>query len=230
MIGSELLLNHVMKVVYLAILVGLFTRRRAHLCWSFVGYLVTALVCNSLMSFWPDQFYRLWFYSLMLDLLNVMKLAVAAELTYRTFRAFPGAAARVRVLLAPVFFVPVLFVSKVPAGASYQEIVQLYQPQLQTGVIWIITAITLLIAWYRVPVHAMHRAILLGFAAYLLIFTTLLNVLRDFGFENIRNFFNMADGYAYIILLGWWAYAAWVPARRPVLSLDVLRRLQLETV
>jgi len=230
MIGSELLLNHVMKVVYLAILVGLFSRRRAHLCWGFVAYLVTALVCNSMMSFWPDQFYRLWFYSLMLDLLNVMKLAVAAELTYRTFRAFPGAAARVRVLLAPVFFVPVLFVSNVPAGASYQEIVQLHQPQLQTGVIWIITAITLLIAWYRVPVHAMHRAILLGFAAYLLIFTTLLNVLRDFGFENLRNFFNMADSYAYIILLGWWAYAAWVPARRPVLSLDVLRRLQLETV
>jgi hypothetical protein len=230
MIGSELLLNHLMKLVYLAILTGLFARRRAHLCWSFVAYLGTALVCNSLMSFWPDQFYRLWFYSLMLDLLNAMKLAVAAELTYRTFRAFPGAAARVRVLLAPVFFVPVLFVSKVPAGASYQEIMQLHQPQLQTAVIWIITAITLLIAWYRVPVHAVHRSILIGFAAYLLIFTTLLNVLRQFGFENLRSFFNVADAYAYIVLLGWWAYSAWVPARRPVLALDVLKRLQLETV
>jgi len=230
MIGSELLLNHLMKLVCLAILVGLFTRRRAHLCWSFVAYLVTVLVCNSLVSFWPDRFYRLWFYSLTQDLLTAMKLAVAAELTYRTFRAFPGAAARVRILLAPVFFVPVLFVSKVPAGASYQEIVQLYQPQLQTGVIWIITAITLLIAWYRVPVHAMHRAILGGFAAYLLIFTTLLNAQRDFGFDQFRNFFNLADGPAYILLLCWWAYAAWVPARRPVLALDVLKRLQLETV
>ena len=126
---------------------------------------------------------------------------------------------------------PVLFVSKVPAGASYEDWIQLYQPQLQTGVIWIITAITLLIAWYRVPVHAMHRAILIGFAAYLLIFTTLLNVLRDFGFDHLRDFIGMADGYAYIAppRLGW-AYAAWVPARQPVLSLDVMRRLQLETV
>jgi hypothetical protein len=230
MSGAELLVHHAMKIVFIAILAGLFARRRAHLCWSFVAYLVTALVCNSLMSFWPDQFYRLWFYSLTQDLLNAMKLAVAAELTYRTFRAFPGAAARVRVLLAPVFFVPVLFVNKVPAGASYQDIVQLYQPQLMTGVIWIITAITLLIAWYRVPVHAMHRAILIGLAAYLLIFTTLLNVLRDFGFENLRSFIGTADGYAYIVLLCWWAYAAWVPARRPVLALDVLKRLQLETV
>ncbi len=230
MSGTELLVNHVMKLALIAILAGLFARKRAHLCWSFVAYLVTALVFSSLMSFWPEQFYRLWFYSLMQDLLQAMKLAVAAELTYRTFRAFPGAAARVRILLAPVFFVPVLFVSKVPAGASYQDIIQIYQPQLQTAVIWIITAITLLIAWYRVPVHAVHRAILIGFAAYLLIFTTLLNVLRDFGFDNLRNFIGVADGYAYILLLGWWAYAAWVPARRPVLSLDVLKRLQLETV
>jgi hypothetical protein len=228
--GAEALLHHAMQLAMIAILVGLFVRHRAHLCWSFVVYLVTALVFNSLMSFWPDQFFRLWFYSLMLDLLNALKLAMAAELTYRTFRVFPGAAARVRILLAPVFLVPVLFVSKVPAGASYQEIVQTYQPQLQTGVIWIITAITLLIAWYRVPVHAMHRAILIGFASYLLIFTTLLNVLRNFGFENLRSFINMADGYAYVLLLCWWGYAAWVPAHRPVLSLDVLKRLQLETV
>lgn len=230
MSGADLLLNHVMKLVCLAILMGLFARRRAHLCWSFVAYLVTAVVTNSLISFWPEQFYRLWFYSLMHDLLNALKLAIGAELTYRTFRAFPGAAARVRVLLAPVFFVPVLFVSRVPAGASYQDIVQIYQPQLQTAVIWIITAITLLIAWYRVPVHAIHRAILIGFAAYLLIFTTLLNVLRGFGFENLRSFVGTADGYAYILLLCSWAYAAWVPARRPVLALDVLKRLQLETV
>jgi hypothetical protein len=230
MSGTELLLNHVMKLAFLAILVGLFARRRAHLCWSFVGYLVTNLVCNSLMSFWPEQFYRLWFYSLMHDLLNALKLAIAAELTYRTFRAFPGAAARVRILLAPVFLVPVLFVSKVPAGASSLDLIQIYQPQVQTAVIWVITAITLLIAWYRVPVHAIHRAILTGFAAYLLIFTTLLNVLRSFGFENLRSFVGMADGYAYILLLCSWAYAAWVPARRPVLALDVLKRLQLETV
>ena len=55
-------------------------------------------------------------------------------------------------------------------------------------------------------------------------------MLRDFGFEQLARFINVADGYAYVLLLAGWAYAAWVPARRPVLSLDVLRRLQLETV
>jgi hypothetical protein len=230
MSGLDLLLAHGVKLGMLAVLVGLFVRHRAHLCWSFIGYLAWGLGFNSLMSFWPERFYNPTFYVLMQGGLDAFKLAIAAELTYRTFRAFPGAAARVRILLAPVFFVPVLFVSKMPTGTSYYEWVRLYVPQMQTGVIWIMTAITLVIAWYRVPVHAMHRAILIGFAAYLLIFTTLLNVLRDFGFEHMRAFLSVADGYAYLALLAGWSYAAWVPARRPVVSLDVLKRLQLEPV
>jgi hypothetical protein len=228
--GVDLLLAHGVKLGMLAVLVGLFVRHRAHLCWSFVGYLAWGLACNTLMSFWPERFYVQWFYVLVQGVLDAFKLAIAAELTYRTFRAFPGAAARVRVLLAPVFLVPVLFVSKVPTGTSYQDWIALHEPQVQTGIIWIMVAITLVIAWYRVPVHAMHRAILMGFSAYLLIFTTILNVLRDFGFENIRAFLSVADGYAYLLLLAGWAYAAWVPARRPVVSLDVLKRLQLEPV
>ena len=230
MIASELLYAHAVKLGLLVVLVGLFARRRAHMCWSFVAYLATSLVCNSLETFFPEQFFRQWFYLLTQGLLDALKLAVAAELTYRTFRAFPGAAARVRIFLAPVFVVPALFVSKAPLGATYEDMMRLYHPQVQTGIIWIFTAITLLIAWYRVPVHAINRAILIGFASYLLIFTTLLNVLRGFGFDNLRYFFGMADGYAYLCLLVGWAYAAWVPARRPVLALDVLKRLQLETV
>lgn len=230
MSAAEILVAHGVKIAMLAVLVGLFARRRAHLCWSFVAYLAWGLVCNSLMSFWPVQFYHRSFYLLTQGVGDALKLAIAAELTYRTFRAFPGAAARVRVLLAPFFLIPALFVSKVPQGATYEDLIRLYQPQVLTGVIWIMTAIALLIAWYRVPVHAMHRAILIGFASYLLIFTTLLNVLRDYGFDNLRSFIGVADGYAYLALLAGWAYAAWVPARRPVLSLDILRRLQLEPV
>jgi hypothetical protein len=230
MSSTEILLAHAAKLGFLVILVGLFARRRAHVCWSFVGYLSWGLVCNTLISFWPDQFYTRWFYQLMQGVLDALKLAIAAELTYRTFRAFPGAAARVRIFLAPLFLVPALFVTKVPTGTSFEDWIRVYQPQVQTGVIWIITAITLLIAWYRVPVHAMHRAILIGFASYLLTFTTLMNVLRDFGFDRFREFINVTDSYAYILLLAGWAYAAWVPARRPVLALDVLKRLQLEPV
>ena len=230
MSGIDLFFLHLGKIGFLAILVGLFVRHRAHVCWSFVGYISWALSCNALISFWPDHFYTKWFYQVMQAGMDAMKLAIAAELSYRTFRAFPGAAARVRLALAPLFLVPALFVTRVPAGTNFDDWVQLYQPQVQTGIIWIITAITLLIAWYRVPVHALHRAILIGFAAYLLIFTTLLNVFRDFGFHELRNFINAADNSAYMFLLLGWCYAAWVTARQPVLSLNVMKRLHLETV
>src|SRR5207244_9559034 len=118
MSALDLLLMHGGKIGMLLVLMGLFVRHRAHLCWSFVAYLSWGLVCNSLMSFWPDQFYRQWFYLLMQGVADALKLAIAAELTYRTFRAFPGAAARVRVLLLPLFLVPALFVHKVPFGAN----------------------------------------------------------------------------------------------------------------
>jgi hypothetical protein len=68
------------------------------------------------------------------------------------------------------------------------------------------------------------------FASYLLIFTTLLNISRDFQFQQLVQYLNVADSYAYIVLVAGWAYAAWVPAHQPVLSLNVMRRLQLETV
>ena len=138
------------------------------------------------------------------------------------------AAARVKIALAPLFLVPALFVQKVPTAVSYEEWLRLYQPQVMTAVIWIMAAITLLIAWYRVPVHALHRAILIGFASYMLIFTSMLNALRDFGFQNLARFIGVADVYAYLLLLAGWAYAAWKPQRRPVVSLDVLKRLHLE--
>jgi hypothetical protein len=228
--SAQLLIAHGVKLCILATLVGLYARKRAHLCWSFVAYLVTVLVCNSLISFWPEHFYRQWFYILQQGFFDVLKLAVAAELTYRTFRAFPGAASRARLLLAPLFAFTALFIISVPTGATYADLVSRYHPQVQTGSIWIMTGIALLIAWYRVPVHVMHRAILLGFASYLLIFTTLLNILRDFGLAGLYQPIDLIDSYAYLALMAWWSYAAWVPAHRPVLSLDVLRRLQLEPV
>jgi hypothetical protein len=228
--SAQLLLAHVVKLTLLAILVGLFARRRAHLCWSFVAYLAAILIGNSLVSFWPEQFYTKWFFILKEGVYNALMVAVAAELAYRTFRAFPGAASRARLVLAPIFAFTALFVISVPRGATYVDMVTLYHPQVVTGAIWIMTGISLLIAWYRVPVHALHRAILLGFASYLLIFTTLSNILRDFGAAELAYPLGLIDTYAYVALMGWWAYAAWVPVHRPVLSLDVLRRLQLEPV
>ena len=75
------------------------------------------------------------------------------------------------------------------------------------------------------PIHAYHKAILLGFVPYLLVFTILLRMLRHYGWD-ILPFVQSAEPAAYLLLMGWWAWAAWEPEGVPDVSPEVLHRLQ----
>jgi hypothetical protein len=83
----------------------------------------------------------------------------------------------------------------------------------------------MVVIWYRVPIHAYHKAILLGFVPYLLVFTILLRLLRHYGWD-ILPVVQSAEPAAYMLLMGWWAWAAWEPEAVPDVSPDVLHRLQ----
>lgn len=222
----QLLIANLVRTAVILILVGLLVRRRAHLCWSFVAYLVTILIGNSMVSFWPERFYKAWFYILKESVYNIMMLCVAAELTYRVFRAFPGAVARARMVLAPSLAIVAIGIISVPIGSDYVDIVTRYHPQIQTGVIWLFSATAVLAVWYNIPLHGLHRALLLGFTSNLIIFATLGNILRSFGFMRLREAINFVDVYAYLVLVAWWAFTAWkseeslerAPMRTPVLA------------
>ena len=56
-----------------------------------------------------------------------------------------------------------------------------WQPGIATAALWLLTATALLVVWYQVPVHDWQRAIMLGLAPYLLVFVTLLDLLRRHG-------------------------------------------------
>lgn len=222
----ELLIANLVRTAVFLIVVGLLVRRRASLCWSFLAYLTAILVGNSLASFWPERFFTPGFHILKSSVYNVLKLCVAAELTYRVFRSFPGALARARVLLAPMLALVAVGIISVPTTTDYIDIVTRYNPQVQTGVIWLLSATAVLAVWYNIPLHFVHRAVLLGFSSYLIVFATLHNVLRSFGFERMLEPINYIDSYAYLALVGWWAYTAWrsdeafaiAPVRTPSLA------------
>jgi len=76
-----------------------------------------------------------------------------------------------------------------------------------------------LILWYRLPVDAFQKAILVGWVPYLLVFSAALNYVGDYGKEFIAAT-NYVHTLAYLGLLLFWARAAWQPARvavvRPV--------------
>lgn len=219
----QLLIANLARTAVLLTIVGLLVRRRASVCWSFLAYLVAILVGNSLSSFWPERFYTQSFYILKQSVYNVLKLCLAAELTYRVFRAFPGALARARVVLAPLVAFTAVGIISVPTGTDFVDIVTRYHPQIQTGVIWLLSATAVLAVWYNLPLNPLHRSILLGLSSYLILFATLGNILRSFGFERLREMINLADGYAYVALVAWWALMAWrsqeafviAPMRRP---------------
>jgi len=203
-----LIANTVRSLIFLA-LAGLVVRRRLSLCWSFGAYLLAIVVGNSLVSFWPDHFWKLWFYVLKQDVYDVLKLAIAAEMAFRIFRAFPGALARARLVLAPLVSLVVLVLLWRAQQVDLEVAVVQHYPQAQTATIWLFTAMSLLAVWFHLPVHWFHRSVLLGFTSYQIVFVTLLNFMRSQGFEAAREVFSLLDGYAYLGLVMFWTWSAW---------------------
>ena len=85
------------------------------------------------------------------------------------------------------------------------------EPRLLNATIWLFVATSRLVIFFNIPVSDWHRAISLGFAIYLVVSVTGLNLLRSFGWD-LRAFISFFDGFAYLALGAWWAVAAWQKA------------------
>jgi hypothetical protein len=104
-----------------------------------------------------------------------------------------------------------------------------WQPRISAGAIWILSAIALLVAWHRLPIDSWHYAILVGYVPYLLVFTTGLNIIRTYGWS-VLSATGTAQSLAYLVLMLWWAYAAWRPQESSLLvPVRARPRLELET-
>jgi len=225
MTASQVLIAHAVKILVLLTLAGILARRRWSSCWSFTTYLAVILVCNSLVSFWPERFYQPWFYLVRTGLYDGLKVAIAIELAYRTFQAFPGAQATARRLLLLLVIASSTVLMAIPCDSSYGAALFEWEPRILTATIWLLNALAVVVIWYRVPIHAYHKAILLGFVPYLLVFTILLRLLNHYGWA-VLPVVQSAEPAAYLLLMGWWAWAAWEPEAVADVSPEVLHRLQ----
>jgi hypothetical protein len=217
----------------LAILLGgLFARRRARFCVAFTVYVAAVVVSNSLILLWPERFYAWWFYLTKELTLNVIKLAVALELTLRVFQAFPRARKTARNALLLVLAITVVAVASAPsrAPATGREewasaLVLSIQPRITNGTAWLFGAIFAVILYYRVPLHHLHKAIAAGFMAYLLLFTFVLDFLSR-AEPGVYRAMAYASPMAYTLLEVYWAWAAWRRDEPPPADKDVVDRLQ----
>jgi len=213
MSGLQLVFAHAIKIALLALLAGILVRGRVRRCWSFAAYQLAALVGNTLVTFWPERFYTPGFWVLKQGAYDVLKMAIALELAHRAFGAFPGALRTARKVLLAVLVLSTLLLGALTPRSSYETLWE-WQPSVTTSTIWLLTATALLVVWYQIPIHEWPRAIMLGLAPYLLVFVTLMGLLKRHGWE-YRSELGILDSIAYGGLILFWTWAAWRPEISP---------------
>jgi len=195
-----------------ACLTGLFVRRRQGLCVSFTLYLAAVLVSDTLVLVWPERFHYWDFWVLKESVHNLLKFGIALELTLRTFRAFPAARKTAAGMVLAVLILTWMSVGPTAPlkVVGPQDLALNLQPYVLAGTLWLFLAISILILWYRLPVAPLHKALLLGFVPYLLIFTVTMNLLKAFG-GDVRVWAGYFKNAAYLLLLAYWTLVAWRP-------------------
>jgi hypothetical protein len=210
---EQAVLASLVKVGLAVALAGTLLRGTWSSCRSFPVYLALVLACDTVVSLWPQRFYVGWFWILQQTAWDLAKLAVAIEILTRALRPFPGTRPGAVTLLTTILILTTLAIMFVPPrhvdpyGSSLIDI----QPRVLTATIWLMTGTALLVVWYRIPLDAFPKAILMGFVPYLVVFTSVLNVMRHHGFR-YQSQLNLLDAAAYLLVTTWWAIHAWQPA------------------
>jgi hypothetical protein len=164
-----------------------------------------------------------------------LRFGVALELTYCIFGAFPAAAVIARrVMLVILVATAVTAMTAAPLDAIYTRMHAESIPRMASAAIWMLTALAGLVLWYRLPLAPLPRAILMGFAPYLLVFTIGLSLLHDPESARVRVWVGYLDPLAYFILMNYWLRVAWrtaaespklpAPAGRPPTAVPVAER------
>ena len=64
-------------LLIVSLLTGLVVRRRYYACYCFFFLLVAVLVPDLMMGFWPDRFYRKWFWLVKEGFIHLLTLGTA---------------------------------------------------------------------------------------------------------------------------------------------------------
>jgi hypothetical protein len=139
-----------------------------------------------------------------------LRFGVALELTRCIFGAFPAAAVTARrVMLVILVFTAVTAITVPTPGPEYTRMHAESIPRMASAAIWILTALAALVLWYRLPLAPLPRAILMGYAPYLLVFTIGMSLLFDAGSQRTRVWVGYVDPLAFFVLVNYWLRVAW---------------------
>ena len=138
------------------------------------------------------------------------RLGITLELIHRIFGAFPAAATTARkVVLLILAFTAVTALSLATPDATYMRLHAEVIPRVASAIVWTLTALAVLVLWYRLPLAPLPRAILMGYAPYLLISTISLSLLFDERIRPYRVWIGHLTALASIALHLYWIRVAW---------------------
>jgi hypothetical protein len=218
------------KLALAICLAGVLFRKRTAECRMFAVYLAVVLFCESAVAIWHEQLFVKSVWIVQQWIYDFCKFGIALELARRAFMAFPGARATARALfLAILTLTAISIFAATPAGTHgsssfYLTVLLTIEPRLLNATIWLFVATARLVIFFNIPVSDWHRKISLGFAGYLVVFVTGLNLLRSFGL-NLHPAISLLDGSAYLTLCSFWAWSAWQPAEATEVVPASVRRL-----
>jgi hypothetical protein len=203
-------LQHVfggLSVLQMLVLFGILVRRRHYqrmpLFTLFAGG-------SALSSVVVALHYTRDAWMLQQTVMAALRFGVALELTYCIFGAFPAAAATARrVMLVILVATALTAISVATPAAVYTRSHAEAIPRLAAAGVWILTALAVLVLWYRLPLAPLPRAILMGYAPYLLIFTISLSLLFDASTEHLRPWLGYINTFAFFALANYWCRVAW---------------------
>ncbi len=197
---------HTARLALVALLAGMVWRARVRQCLAFGAYVTAALLGNTLVWLWPSRFLTPEFWVAKQAVYDILKAAIALELAWRAFRAFPGALRTARLVFLVLLGLSILALA-FPTRPAY-AVVWEWQSAVATAGLWMLTATALMVVWYQVPLSAWLRAIMMGMAVYLLVFVTLLSLLKSGGWA-LGTFVATVEATAYLALVAFWAWLAW---------------------
>jgi hypothetical protein len=186
--------------------VGSIVRRRYADWWFFSIYLATVLVLESLLQADPGRFFTPEFWQVKETAYAALRFAMACEVGVRVLRAFPGAFATARRLVLLVLVVTLAAVAFAPRG-GYPIFIGELVPRVLNGSVWMLLSIGACILWYRIPVRPFHKAILLSYIPYILVFTVIATQIVARAFQATA--MQYANQLSYVALLVYWNYAIW---------------------
>jgi hypothetical protein len=205
----------VVAIILCGTLVTMLLRRGlARACYSWSAYILVVGLADALILLWPRTFWNWPFWSGKELTLAVLKVGIGLELGTLAFARFPGAHRTARLLAASALTAAAFAMAMAPKTdtAGLAGLVLEANARLSHGSALLLVSLGLLVLWYRVPIHRIHRAVLRGLAAYLLLFSGTSRAALALLSEGLLEWWNVVthlDGVAFAIMLAYWVWEAW---------------------